>query len=62
VLVCLLPLSPDGPFWTLPQVFVTPHCAADVQPARPVALLLESRRRLEAGLSLVGEVDLSAGY
>jgi glyoxylate/hydroxypyruvate reductase len=56
------PLPDDSPFWDHPGVFVTPHCAADVQPRRAAGLLVENLRRLETGEPLIGEVDLSSGY
>ena len=58
------PLPQDHPFWTLPNVFVSPHTADRVEgftvPA--VECFLENLRRLRAGEPLRNLVDKSAGY
>jgi phosphoglycerate dehydrogenase-like enzyme len=58
------PLLPDSPFWTLPNVLITPHTAG----FRPdhwdaaTALFAENLRRLDAGEALLNVVDKAAGY
>jgi phosphoglycerate dehydrogenase-like enzyme len=58
------PLPADSPFWTLPNVLITPHTAG----WRPdhwdaaVALFADNLRRFEAGQALVNVVDKVAGY
>ena len=58
------PLPADSPFWTLPNLLITPHTAG----WRPdhwdaaVALFAENLRRFEAGQPLVNVVDKEAGY
>lgn len=58
------PLPADSPFWTLPNVLITPHTSG----YRPdhwdaaVALFAENLRRFEAGQPLVNVVDKEAGY
>jgi phosphoglycerate dehydrogenase-like enzyme len=58
------PLPSDSPFWTLPNVLITPHTSG----FRPdhwdaaVALFADNLRRFEAGRDLVNIVDKEAGY
>jgi len=58
------PLPADSPFWTLPNVLITPHTAG----WRPdhwdaaVALFAGNLRRFEAGRPLLNVVDKLAGY
>ena len=58
------PLPPDSPFWTLPNVLVTPHTSG----FRPdhwdaaTSLFAENLERFDAGQPLVNVVDKLAGY
>jgi phosphoglycerate dehydrogenase-like enzyme len=58
------PLPPGSPFWTLPNVLVTPHTSG----FRPdhweaaVDLFADNLRRFDAGEPLVNVVDKEAGY
>lgn len=58
------PLPADSPFWTLPNVLVTPHTSG----LRPdhwdaaIALFSENLRRFEDGRPLLNVVDKRAGY
>jgi phosphoglycerate dehydrogenase-like enzyme len=58
------PLGPDSPFWTLPNVLITPHVSAttDRYWRREVDLIVENLGRYERGESLVNLVDKRAGY
>ena len=56
------PLPPDNPFWTHPKVTLTPHIAADSDPATISAYVLRQIRRHQAGLPLDNLVDRSRGY
>ena len=58
------PLAPGSPYWTLPNVLITPHSAAltDRLWDRHYALLSENLRRFLSGRPLLGIVDKSAGY
>ncbi len=61
---CTEPLPPDSPFWSLPNVFVTPHCSA-ISPQlkeRIVALFIDNLTRYQAELPLRNVVDKKAGY
>jgi len=58
------PLPPESPFWSLPNVIVTPHMAgfrADHFDA-VVDLFADNLRRFERGEELLNLVDLEAGY
>jgi phosphoglycerate dehydrogenase-like enzyme len=58
------PLPADHPFWSLPQVIVSPHYSGEVvnQSALPGELLLRNLRSYLQG-GLVGHrVDLQLGY
>jgi phosphoglycerate dehydrogenase-like enzyme len=58
------PLPPESPFWTLPNVLITPHTSG----FRPdhwdaaTALFAANLRRFEAGQALVNVVDKGVGY
>jgi phosphoglycerate dehydrogenase-like enzyme len=58
------PLPPESPFWTLPNVLITPHTSG----FRPdhweaaIALFAENLRRFDAGEPLLNVVDKEAGY
>jgi phosphoglycerate dehydrogenase-like enzyme len=58
------PLPPDSPFWTLPNVLITPHTSG----FRPdhwdavIDLFSNNLRRLESDRPLINVVDKTAGY
>jgi glyoxylate/hydroxypyruvate reductase A len=56
------PLPPSSPFWTHPNVIVTPHNAAMSDPGALSANVLRQIERLEAGLPLEHVVDRKTGY
>lgn len=56
------PLPQDHPFWTHPQVTVTPHIAADTRAHTAARVLAENIRRCEAGEPLLHLVDRARGY
>jgi glyoxylate/hydroxypyruvate reductase A len=56
------PLPVDHPFWTHPQVTVTPHIAADTRPATSAKVLAENIRRGESGEAFLHLVDRHQGY
>jgi phosphoglycerate dehydrogenase-like enzyme len=58
------PLPPDSPFWSLPNVILTPHTSgfrADHWDA-VVDLFVEQLQRFQDGRPLLNEVDCAAGY
>jgi glyoxylate/hydroxypyruvate reductase A len=56
------PLPQDHPFWTHPQITITPHIAADTRPHSAARVLVENIRRSEAGAPLLHLVDRTLGY
>ena len=56
---------PDGhALWSMPNVIITPHVAAqsDVQDERYAILVAENLRRYAAGEPLLNVVDIARGY
>jgi phosphoglycerate dehydrogenase-like enzyme len=58
------PLPLASPFWSLPNVFVTPHCAGTSSQLRSrlVALFLDNLNRYLSGLPLRNVVNQKLGY
>ena len=58
------PLPPDSPFWSLPNVIVTPHTSGfrTGHFDAVVDLFSENLTRYERGVDLLNVVDLQAGY
>ncbi len=56
------PLPVDHPFWTHPQVFVSPHVAAPTHARTAVAVMADSIRRHERGAAVPHIVDRALGY
>jgi phosphoglycerate dehydrogenase-like enzyme len=58
------PLPPESPFWTYPNVIVTPHMAAGGQliEERTHKILLDNFERYILGDNLLNIVDKKAGY
>ncbi|ARV62663.1 hydroxyacid dehydrogenase [Nostocales cyanobacterium HT-58-2] len=58
------PLSPESPLWSLPNVFVTPHCTGHSPRVkeRTLALFLDNLSRYRNGRPLRNVVDKKAGY
>jgi glyoxylate/hydroxypyruvate reductase len=56
------PLPAMSPFWTHPNVTVTPHNAAASDPRALVANILRQIERFEGGLPLEHALDRAAGY
>ncbi|KAB8314833.1 D-2-hydroxyacid dehydrogenase [Tolypothrix campylonemoides VB511288] len=58
------PLPPESPFWSLPNVFITPHCSGLTPQLydRIVALFLDNLTRYRKGLPLRNIVDKNTGY
>jgi phosphoglycerate dehydrogenase-like enzyme len=58
------PLPEDSPLWSLPNVFVTPHCSG-FSPRiaqRTIALFLDNLWRYQNGMPLRNLVDQTIGY
>jgi glyoxylate/hydroxypyruvate reductase A len=56
------PLPVGHPFWTHPQILVTPHIASMTRPETAVDFVLETIARHRRGEPLPGLVDRSRGY
>lgn len=56
------PLPADHPFWDDDRIFLTPHIAAEVNPPTASIVFAENIRRLRAGGTPTGLVDLTRGY
>ncbi|KKA44910.1 D-2-hydroxyacid dehydrogenase [Salinivibrio sp. KP-1] len=56
------PLPKQHPFWTHPNVSVTPHIAAVSFPEQVFALFADNYRRWHAGQPLIHTVDFDKGY
>jgi glyoxylate/hydroxypyruvate reductase A len=56
------PLPPDSPFWTHPNVVLTPHNAADTDPDEISKYVARQIERFEAGGVLENVVDPARGY
>ncbi|PWC90064.1 2-hydroxyacid dehydrogenase [Azospirillum sp. TSH100] len=56
------PLPADHPFWTHPNILLTPHIASVTQPESAAQAVIDNLRRHFAGLDPVGLVDRRRGY
>lgn len=56
------PLPSDHPFWTQPNIIVTPHVASVTNAKSVAAQVVENYHRLLAGKPLLNEVNLQQGY
>jgi glyoxylate/hydroxypyruvate reductase A len=56
------PLDPAHPFWSYPQLHITPHVASLSDPHHCVAAVVDNLRRALAGQPLLNAVDRLAGY
>ncbi|MFN6035514.1 MAG: D-2-hydroxyacid dehydrogenase [Dolichospermum sp.] len=58
------PLPAESPLWTLPNVFITPHCSGNSPRVkeRTLALFLDNLTRYRQGQPLRNVVDKTAGY
>jgi glyoxylate/hydroxypyruvate reductase A len=56
------PLPPESPLWAHPKVMVMPHVARRPTVALLVAAIAENIKRVEAGQSLLQEIDPASGY
>lgn len=56
------PLPENHPFWTHPQIIITPHIAAKTIPACVAPQIITAINRSQEGLLLNNTVDISKGY
>ncbi len=56
------PLPSDHPFWSHPNILLTPHIAGVTQPDSAAQAVIANLRRHRAGLDPIGLVDRRRGY
>ncbi|HIK05421.1 MAG TPA: D-2-hydroxyacid dehydrogenase [Trichormus sp. M33_DOE_039] len=58
------PLPSDSPLWSVPNLFITPHCSGHSPKVkqRSIELFLDNLRRYQTGQPLRNVVDKHAGY
>lgn len=56
------PLPPEHPFWSRPQLHVTPHVASLGDPVASATAVVDNIRRSMQGLPLLHAVDRGRGY
>lgn len=56
------PLPENHPFWTHPQIIITPHIAAKTIPACVAPQIIAAIQNSQEGLILNNTIDLSQGY
>ncbi len=56
------PLPQDHPFWSHPQITVTPHIASTTRPDTAAGVITANIKRGESGLPFANVVDRGAGY
>jgi glyoxylate/hydroxypyruvate reductase A len=56
------PLAADSPLWTVPNLTLTPHCAAVPSAAAYLTAIVEALRAILAGRDLPNRIDKSQGY
>ncbi len=56
------PLPPDNPLWHLPNVYITPHFAAESCPEAVVKVFVENYQRFLRQESLLHRIDFERGY
>ena len=56
------PLPQGHPFWSHPQITVTPHIASLTNPVSVALQIVDNYRRLYAGQPLLNQVDIQQGY
>ncbi len=56
------PLPEEHPFWSMPEITITPHIASTTVPETAARVVIENLRRALAGERLLYQVDLERGY
>jgi glyoxylate/hydroxypyruvate reductase len=56
------PLAAEHPYWTHPNVTVTPHIAAETRALTAAQMIAQNIQRGEAGQPFVNQVDRQLGY
>lgn len=56
------PLPLNHPFWSHPNIMITPHVSSLTNPESVAPQILKNYRRSEKGETLINQVDLKRGY
>jgi glyoxylate/hydroxypyruvate reductase A len=56
------PLPKSHPFWTHPQIIITPHISSWTDRGSVAPHMIENYKRVKAGKELLNEVDIERGY
>ncbi|EGA69179.1 phosphoglycerate dehydrogenase [Vibrio sinaloensis DSM 21326] len=56
------PLAPQHPFWSHPNITITPHIAAISFPEQVVEIFTDNYHRWRDGFGLLNQIDLDKGY
>lgn len=56
------PLPEDHPFWTHPNIMITPHIASLTNPKSVAPQIIENYRRVKSGQTLLNQVSIESGY
>lgn len=56
------PLPEDHPFWSHPNIMITPHISSLTDPKAVMPQILENYRRMKSGKPLMHKVDIIRGY
>lgn len=56
------PLPEDHPFWTHPNIMITPHIASLTNPKSVAPQILENYQRIKSGQPFLNQVSIESGY
>ena len=56
------PLPPDHPFWSHPNIMITPHISSITDPLAVMPQILDNYRRMQSGKPFRHQVDTHRGY
>ena len=56
------PLQEEHPFWTHPQIQITPHISAVTDPESGLDCFLDTLKKVEIGNGLINAVDMKRGF
>lgn len=56
------PLPEDHPFWSHPNIMITPHIASLTNPKSVAPQILENYQRIKSGQPFLNQVSIESGY
>lgn len=56
------PLPKDSPLWTTPNIFITPHIAANIVSDKVLETFAENYKKFISGEELISKIDFVKGY